>query len=555
MSIVEINGQRVEIDGFMQMTPQQQQAAVDEIAQSLTQSRPQVQGQQIPPLDAPYDPVRGRLQGTGQGLFMGWGDELAALTGAIGNSWAGGYKQIFGGEQQPPIGEVYKDIRDAERRGFEQFAKEDPWGALSSEIGGGLLTGGYGLSKVAPVVGAKGLPAAAGLGAVQGGAYGYGKAEDLSSGEGEKSAIIGGLLGLIPGALLAGKAGIRSLLKPDAEHAKAVQTLLSADIPLTTSQVTGSRMMQDIGEGTLRKIPFVGTPLAKVATEQRQKFQGKVLKMAGFAEKDVKRGLVDDEAILRAERQFSKRYADRLGNKTVDLTDDAFINDLAKVSEKHSAMLPFQQRQEVDDIVSQMLDKATKGPMTGETYQSLRSSLGKKAWQMRQSKPEQAALYRDLTDALDDAFGRSVPGGTKDIRTDYGRFKQVKDTYLSSNSVEAAEGLLLPSGLSRRSKKQGLGLKDKEWRDLISAAHRVLPDKLPDSTTAVRNLFNLGLGAGGATALFNPSMLGVPAALLAGGRMASSALARGTGSNLLLNPLATRQYGLLANPLAQPFLQ
>ncbi len=149
-----------------------------------------------------------------QGLTFGFGDEAAGALGAAAAT-------TIGGEPFSKFGDVYADIRDAERGEQTRFQEEEPGAALTSEIAGGLLTGGAGATRaagsniarqVASKVPTALRPAGAGMGA--GAVYGAGTGEgDL--GEQAGSALTGAGLGAVGGvvAQILAKGGAAALTK------------------------------------------------------------------------------------------------------------------------------------------------------------------------------------------------------------------------------------------------------------------------------------------------------------------------------------------------------
>ena len=127
---IEIDGVgTVEVDdSFKDLTKRQQQEFVNKIArerQSVESKNKRKDGE-----DGYFANLA--RTGIGQGLLLGFGDEIEA-----------GLRTGFGllGDYDKTVGTVRENVRD--------FAEENPLTALAAEIGGGLVTGGVGGARAA----------------------------------------------------------------------------------------------------------------------------------------------------------------------------------------------------------------------------------------------------------------------------------------------------------------------------------------------------------------------------------------------------------------------
>ncbi len=211
MTTINIQGKRVKVDdSFMSLSPEQQNATVDEIAQSLGNQAPEQP-------EARWDhKVGAAIDGVAQGLTFGYSDEIAAGMASGGGLW-GDYDEELASERG----------RMAENKelagGYE----------LGGQVVGGLA-GGLGLAKggltmlsKAPTVGKAALE-----GAAYGAAHGSGAAVEGNRLEG---AAIGGVLGAATGGI-AQKAG--NAIKGKFAH-KAVSNPASSldELTLKTSEI------------------------------------------------------------------------------------------------------------------------------------------------------------------------------------------------------------------------------------------------------------------------------------------------------------------------------
>ena len=165
--------------------------------------------------EAPTD-WRGRAAALGEGAALGWGSEISA-------GMATAMAKAMGDEKG--WGEIYEDISGAERRRQGEYKEAHPGEALALEVGGGLLTGGMGLSKALGTQALKQAPkltraaTGMGVGAAEGAVAGAGGADPGSRAAGAKT---GALIGAaIPGALSAGGGVLRKAAKPMEESTVA----------------------------------------------------------------------------------------------------------------------------------------------------------------------------------------------------------------------------------------------------------------------------------------------------------------------------------------------
>lgn len=476
----------------------------------------------------------------GQGLSFGFSDELAGGLGAGVNSVA----NLFGAGTGESFGQAYEGIRDSARYNNEAFQTRNPKTGLAAELVGGILTGGAGAARVGALKGAQSLGRLGAVGAGQGGAYGLGASEADDIGglltDTAKGAALGGAGGLLlpaagravanrfksageaasqSGGRVAGLlddvgdeatdvlgASARQGANTSGRYADDVALLRDNGVVLTTGQRTGAQGVRTF-ETTIDKTVYGGA-IAKAFEKQRQQFQRKLLEMAGAPATVRETGLITDDVLEATGNALSKRYQAALKGKTVTLGDD-FIDDLAAVEARHSRLVTSQQRREIRSLVDDFLTDATKGGVSGNRYQKLRSLMGKRARQNQLNNKPLADLFGDMQSALDDAFTRSVGGSNKALNTQYAQFKQLQNAWRRGGGAQVAQGYLPMASLNSAAKKLP---GSQQWRKFINAGSAVMGDAVANSGTASRAANLLATGTGG-----------VPA------WMANQALARGVG--------------------------
>jgi hypothetical protein len=506
----------------------------------------------------------------GKGAMFGFADEIAGAGGAAVNSALG----LFGKGTGESFGDAYRGVRDAARYNEQAFSQRNPGGSLALEMAGGILTGGAGAAKAgafgaatrAPSVLGKLAPVAA-TGAIQGGLYGAGASDRDTfggvAGDTLKGAAIGGATAPILPALAAGaRSAVSGMAQPAANspaYQKAIGVLrdkVGID-RFTTGQKTGSNPIKAL-ETTLGET-FLGHSIGSSVERARKQVQKKLMKMAGFAADDVEIGEVTADAIENAASEFNRKYNAIIGNRSVRLNTNEFLDDLIEVQTIHGNMQDFEQIRKIKQITESLFDQATDGPITAKAYQRIRSSLGKN--EANAADGTIKGLYRSLKGALDDAFHKETGLGPAKRAVDgqYNRFTKLRDTYNSSVSIQTSGGDLPFSTVLKKAMGgvKGKYKADKDFIEILRSAQTVLGDPTPNSATASRQhmlgWLEGGAVGGGATASIltaNPAPL---VASIGGPVAASMALSRGLTGSPTVDKLI--QSGLLTAPMTVPAAQ
>lgn len=575
MHTLNIQGQKVKVgDKFLSLSPEQQNATVDEIAKSLNITAPAEPVSQ--PSKKPMTPEQVNSKygvdtfglqmdygmashGLGQGTLLGFGDEINAGGAALAAKMQG---MIDG--RSVNMGTAYDEFLESERSRGKKWASDNPGLALTSELAGGLASGGIGAVRSGAVNAGKGLlknsMGVAKTGAATGAVYGAGASEAEDSAQLAEDSLYGGLLGastsVLPSAVIGGvRKGTNKVLATNTakNFQKAVDKLKQEGIPLTTGQQLGSKALQNT-ETTLSGSLLGGT-LAKRLGGQREKFQGSLMQKAGFADEDIAEGLITKEAIEAAQDKFSQRYTEALGGKIVQLGGTKMDKALSKLESDYLTLLPSQQKKEVVELVNDFA-RETK-IVNGERYQALRSILGQR--QRANETNDMGSFYGELKGLLDQQFDKAV-GATeglakRQIDADYANFQSIKKVYERNGGAAVAEGFLPLASLNRTAKnKAGRTGATRDFFDLVNAGSQVLADKTANSGTAPRMLNNI-IGYGGFSSVLNPDILSKYLLAAGGGYLGNNLLAKGVGGSLnrdLAESTVKRigQGGLLMAPMA-----
>jgi hypothetical protein len=479
----------------------------------------------------------------GQGLTLGFADEMSGGLYGLG--------ALLRGEE---FGPAYEQQRDLKREQYKAYAEENPGSSMGLELLSGLATGGLGAGAAA-AKGGMTVAKAAGVGGAVGGVQGAGTSEEEDVGGLAVDTAQGAALGAGTGAALQGagkmvgdassylfggagrartpteqfkQAGeeLAEGLDPS-KYKRQVDTLQKAGVDLTAGQRSGNVPLKTLDETVAPTL--LGGGVRSTLEDQQTQLQRKLMQRAGFNPRDLREGVVDDEVISRAKLRFSNRYAEALSGKTVNLAEDRVIDRLAEVEARHADLLEFEQAPKLRRAIDNLLDKATREPLTGEGYQRLRSNLGRRSKNARMTDPAVADLYKDLQRTLDDAFLEGVDGTTasakKGIDREYRNFKAIEKVAKQGGQGVSAGTLPLAS-LNRAAE-----FATDDFKELARAGSAVFGSGTPNSGTASRVL---GLTEGGI------------GQVMRGGIIAGQTLGLGRGAS----PAATRAGGALTTALA-----
>ena len=231
MPTLEINGRDVEVDdSFLRMTPEQQNATVDEIAMNLGGEQPE---QPLGPAAQDFasqasqitrDFGQGNKLGTARSFSenfadtatFGLADQAAAGIGSLGAMLPGGHGKDYDS--------LLREIRAQKTQNDAAHPIAKGTGMVAGAVGSGLGLAKGGLSLTGRLGADAGLGmkmlAGAGDGALWGGAYGFGSGEGASDriADAAGGAVMGGLTG---GAIPAVVSTVRTVAKPIVDAVKA----------------------------------------------------------------------------------------------------------------------------------------------------------------------------------------------------------------------------------------------------------------------------------------------------------------------------------------------
>ena len=376
-----------------------------------------------------------------------------------------------------------KETEQFRDEGYAALQKQHPWATLAGETAPMLAMPMGGSLKAAAAIGA--LPGLIEYGTPQ---------EKLARGAaGAAGSGVGYGIGKAIGAIAS--PGMKAA-SPEAERLAKVAA--SEGIPLDAAQVTGNPVLQNVKAG-LQHLPWTSSGQAANAQKQGDAYYAALLRKFG------EEGTAATPDILADAGRRIGGNIEQAAQSTAIRLDDAFVGKLADIEKKFVRRLPTDQKAVIRSYLDDLTDLIGKD-MPGDVYQSTRSELGRLAHETDNLTIKHAA--KQMQKALDDAFDRQASpemvAQMGKAREQYSRFSTVKDAVRRSR---AQDGRPSPKQIYAQAQQDIPGFvegKGGEFADLARAGRQFLPDQIPNSGTAQRqmamNLLTAGsMGGIGAT--------------------------------------------------------
>jgi hypothetical protein len=582
MPTLNIGGHRVKVgDEFLSMTPDEQSAAVDEIARSLPSST-ELLGTTPAQGDQPAKVVIGTNpqpdvgtatsigRGAAQGLTLGGYDELRGLSEAggvkpdepmtLGSLLKGGFNLLTGSGD-----EGYKAGSERALAELKTAQEQHPAATMGGEVGGALgsalalaplsiagnaARAGMGLSRVAM--------GSAADGAFLGGAQGALSAEpgDRLQGFGTGTLTGAGIGGVAPLAISGVTNAFRRAVTPlpvNAERQAAANVLRNEGVDLSAGQLSGSKGLR-----------YAESEIGGNASENLMERQGEQFTNAALRRAGENAPRATPEVIDRAFNRIGQQF-DGLAARNQIVPDQQLANDLQGAVTEYTSLVPEAMRAPVVHNVAQdIVDAMNRGPISGDAYQALRSRLDRAARTSR-ADPQLSDALRGLRESLDDAMQRSIAqnnprdlGGWQQARRQY-RNMLVVEKAATGAGENAALGLISPSQLRNATVQQGRRAYARGQGDFaeLARAGEALMKPMPQSGTAprlaARNLGTMipailgggaGAGVGGPFGAMAGAAAGAAAPRIFGSLMMSPMGQRYLSNQLLAGPASLRARAL-----------
>lgn len=340
------------------------------------------------------------------------------------------------------------------------------------------------VAATAAIPGASSYAGAAGLGAA------LGAMQPVASDESRLQNVGIGAAGGAAGQGLANALGrlarpVQSTLKP--ELAGLAAKAQAAGIPLDIAQQTGSKPLQIINS-VLDNLPFTADKQAAQKTAQRAAFNKAILAQVGENADSA-----TPEVLNAARTRIGSAFNDLSARNNVALGDD-FVNSLAAIEGGSNVFT----KPAVRDTVDKALELAAQGQISGQTYQKVRSTLGKQAKDAFNSgNSEVGQALKAVQNALDDAATASIAPADKaawaEARKQWGNLKAVEQA-AAPTSADAVAGNVSAAKLAQalmKGNKQGMiyGTGDQAMPDLARIGQAFIKEQIPNSGTAQRAFY------------------------------------------------------------------
>lgn len=426
-------------------------------------------------------------------------------------------------------GEGYDAMRERQRA----VASVDRQQQGLARNAGGIA--GFGLGLLAPGASYVGRGAnaaqmagrAAQVGAIGGGIYGAGAADD-SYGARLSGLATGAAVGAGTGGLLqmAGNRLASSAARSITAPASQARRLSRAGVDLTPGQMVSEVPLVGTALRTLEEgassIPVAGATIAGARQRGIEGFNRVVINQAlepiGITIPDtVQAGY---PAVEFAQRALSRAYDDVLEDVQI-IPDQALYDGLGSAinTAVESSGAPGARRltREITDRVFRYLGEDAATPISGQQFKALESeftNLASNALSAQDGATRAVGrAYQAVNDVLRDALEAQNPGRREALRRvndAYSRMVRV-ETAAGSTASQATEGVFSPTQLGvavgsqsgRRASARG----DAQMQELVGPARGILNSRIGDSGTATRGAVTaLASGTAGTAAVLNPQV-------------------------------------------------
>lgn len=460
-----------------------------------------------------------------QGVTLGGGDELDAAGAFAQTALGNTFKRLTGKPVDYSAADAYKAVQRVESQDDKQFSADRPLTAGALNFGGALATPGMGtvgkfVAKGAPalVAGAKEIPVvgnalsgflgagkgaavarAAVTGAATGGTAGAALADPGSRGS-------GAALGAVTGAGLG--AGIQkvgnALAAPFVETAQ--RRLSREGVDLTPGQMVGGlgKRVEDV----LTSLPITGGAInaARGRGVQDLNIAAANRSLAPIGTKLDDGVAAGHEALQAATKKISDHYNAALDPVQVS-PDEDFVSAAHDVISRPN--LSASVKSDLTDIVHDIADRFKPGT-TGRDWKAIDADLGaqiRSADNGSATDPTKIKLKEGLQNiqtAMRGVLERQAPeAATKVKQADEATANLVRLRQAAQSIGSDADGVVTPAQLRSATRATDTSSGNRQFatgnalmQDLANDAVKVLPNKVPDSGTAIRGMMGLGAYGG-----------------------------------------------------------
>jgi hypothetical protein len=390
-----------------------------------------------------------------------------------------------------------------ETRRLDKPLMDTTAGTLGSIVGqaAGIMLPGAALSRVVPAAGVLVAPTTYG-GAITAGAV-QGALQPTTK---EDNRLLNTAVGGAAGA--AGNAAVNlvgRIAQPVARtlsqaHAKAVQTLEDAGIPLDAAQRTGSTVLNRMRSG-LNDNPFTAGTQADLRAVQQAGFNRAVLRTVG------EDATAATPAVMRAaEDRINGVFKDVLSRNQVLIDDPSFLSRLGSIQQAANDV----EKRPISNLADRIIASAdANGNVPGKVAYAIKKDLDRIS-----SGPDTTLSYwaRQLNTALKDQMTVGMPAEDAAAltlaRTQFAKLRTIEPAIDKMGAGDISAARLSNSLATKANRKFSLyGRGDTDLVDLAQSGNLLLGDKMPNSGTTARAATQLAIGAlgggvvGGGTAV------------------------------------------------------
>lgn len=227
---------------------------------------------------------------------------------------------------------------------------------------------------------------------------------------------------------------------PDAGRQAGIDAAERLGLTLTAGQKTGSLGLQQV-ESVLSRTPGAAGLAKKIADKNAELLNLAGAKSIGLPA-DQAYGTLSEASLGAAKNNLGGMFKEAVKGVDVPLSNN-FFDSLAAVDSKNRSLGAFMNPQ-VDDLVTKGLAMAAEGKVTGPAYQTIRSTLSKRASDaFRSGNSDLGQALKAVRDGLDEAAKGALTPEKKAMfnlaQEQYGNFK----TLIKGNVIK--EGNLNPA--------------------------------------------------------------------------------------------------------------
>lgn len=278
-------------------------------------------------------------------------------------------------------------------------------------------------------------------------------------------------------------------------HAKAVQTLENAGIPLDAAQKTGSSFLNKV-RSSFSDNPFTSGAQSALAGAQQQGYNKAVLSTIG-----ENASAATPDVMNAASKRINGVFGDILDRNNVSITDPV----LSKIASIQSAAKE-EEKNPIVSIANRIVGAVGEdGTVPGQVAYGIKKDLDRYASSSDTGLAYHARQLRStLMDSINDSLSPADQAAFGEARGQFSNMKRIESTIDRNGNGDISASKLanvMAQKANRSASVYGRG--DQQLVDLANSGNMLLPDKAPNSGSVARYAMQaapalLGGAAGGA---------------------------------------------------------